>query len=192
MALETLLASLKYGVSEVAGVQACKTKVFVCNPEKFTGVAEVSGSAVGTATETHETPPASIEVSVKPLPERACTCETPATPKTIKGETSALIDPEAWEERAAIAEFDGGFSRDEAEQLAWREDDRRRCEQCKNLTGRHCQAAKRGEIVASRNYEPIPDMLKRCEGYAPGTQDLDRRHGRERWTWLIQKGEQME
>jgi hypothetical protein len=36
------------------------------------------------------------------------------------------FDAEAWEERAAIAEFDGGLSRQDAERLAWIEDERRR------------------------------------------------------------------
>jgi hypothetical protein len=63
-------------------------------------------------------------------------------------------------------------------------DDRRICEQCANLIARCCQAAKRGEIVASRNYEPIRDLPRRCEGYAPGADDPDRRHGRERWPGL--------
>ncbi|MDA1357872.1 MAG: hypothetical protein O3A94_16600 [Proteobacteria bacterium] len=67
-------------------------------------------------------------------------------------------------------------------------DDRRTCDQCANLIARRCQAAKRGEIVASRNYEPIRDLPRRCEGYAPGAGDTDRRHGRERWPGLIQKG----
>ncbi len=67
-------------------------------------------------------------------------------------------------------------------------DDRRTCNQCANLIARRCQAAKRGEIVASRNYEPIRDIPRRCEGYAPGASDPDRRHGRERWPGLIQKG----
>lgn len=67
-------------------------------------------------------------------------------------------------------------------------DDRRTCEQCANLIARRCQAAKRGEIVASRNYEPIRDLPRRCEGYAPGAADTDRRPGRERWPGLIQKG----
>jgi hypothetical protein len=48
-------------------------------------------------------------------------------------------------------------------------DDRRTCEQCANLDGRQCQAAKRGEIVASRDYEPIRDLPRRCEGYAAAT-----------------------
>ena len=68
------------------------------------------------------------------------------------------------------------------------DDDRRTCDQCANLIVRRCQAAKRGEIVASRNYEPIHDLPRRCEGYAPGADDPDRRHGRERWPGLIQKG----
>ena len=68
------------------------------------------------------------------------------------------------------------------------DDDRRTCDQCANLIARRCQAAKRGEIVASRNYEPIRDLPRRCEGYAPGAADTDRRPGRERWPGLIQKG----
>lgn len=63
-------------------------------------------------------------------------------------------------------------------------DDLRTCGQCANLMARQCLAAKRGEIAASRNYEPIRDLPRRCEGYAPGTDDPDRRHGRERWPGL--------
>lgn len=68
------------------------------------------------------------------------------------------------------------------------DDDRRRCDQCANLTGRGlCLAARRGEIVASRNYEPVRDFPRRCEGYAPGPDDSDKRPGRARWPGLIQK-----
>ena len=67
-------------------------------------------------------------------------------------------------------------------------DDRRTCDQCANLIARRCQAAKRGEIMAIRNYEPVRDILQRCEGYSPGAGDPDRRHGLERWPELIQKG----
>jgi hypothetical protein len=63
-------------------------------------------------------------------------------------------------------------------------DDRRTCNQCANLIARRCQAAKRGEIVASRNYEPIRDLPRRCEGYAPGAADADRRPSAERWPGL--------
>ena len=67
-------------------------------------------------------------------------------------------------------------------------DDRRTCTQCANLIVGKCQAAKRSEMVASRNYEPIRELSRRCEGYAPGADDPDRRHGRGRWPELIQKG----
>jgi hypothetical protein len=68
-------------------------------------------------------------------------------------------------------------------------DGRRRCGQCANMTGRGlCLAARRCEIVANRDYEPVRDLLRRCEGYQPGAGDPDRRTGRERWPDLIQKG----
>lgn len=70
-------------------------------------------------------------------------------------------------------------------------DDRRRCDQCLNLTGRGlCLAARRGEIVANRDYEPVLDLLRRCEGYMPGGDDPDRRTGRERWPDLIERGDE--
>lgn len=70
-------------------------------------------------------------------------------------------------------------------------DDRRCCDQCANLTGRGlCLAARRGEIVANRDYEPVRDMPRRCEGYRPGVDDPDRRTGRERWPDLIQRGDE--
>ncbi len=36
---------------------------------------------------------------------------------------------EAWEERAAIAEYDGGLSREEAERLAWECMEKNECQQ---------------------------------------------------------------
>ena len=64
------------------------------------------------------------------------------------------------------------------------DDDRRTCSQCANLIFKRCQAAKRGEIVASRNYEPIPDLPRRCEGYLPDGDDPDNRRGHDRWPGL--------
>ncbi|MDP1611713.1 MAG: hypothetical protein Q8M11_11705 [Sulfuritalea sp.] len=63
--------------------------------------------------------------------------------------------------------------------------DLRTCELCGNLTeaGR-CDAAARREIVASRNYQPIRDMPKRCEAYMPPVDDPDQRPGAERWPGL--------
>lgn len=70
------------------------------------------------------------------------------------------------------------------------DDDRRHCTECANLTqSGMCLAARRGEITASRTYHPMDHIPRRCEGYAPGPGDPDRRHGRERWPNLNQKGD---
>ena len=93
-----------------------------------------------------------------------------------EGETSirellALIDTT---DPATLAEV-FAFGRD-------RTDDRRTCTGCANLAGRTCQAARSGEIPGvRRGYDPVADLRRRCEGYAPGPDDPDRRHGRERW-----------
>lgn len=67
------------------------------------------------------------------------------------------------------------------------DDDRRTCSQCANLSGRRCLAAWRGEILASRDYVPVRDIPRRCEGYAPGADDPDTRPGRGRWPELNQE-----
>jgi hypothetical protein len=66
--------------------------------------------------------------------------------------------------------------------------DLRTCVQCVNLTANRCRAAKRGEILAPRDYVPVRDLSRRCEGYEPRAGDPDPRHGRERWPGLIRKG----
>ena len=76
-------------------------------------------------------------------------------------------------------------------------DDRRRCTDCGNLYHypgtdgfRRCAAAKRGELpCTSRDYSPVLDVPRRCEGYAPLSGDPDRRPGRERWPGLIPKAQ---
>jgi hypothetical protein len=71
------------------------------------------------------------------------------------------------------------------------DDDRRRCDQCTNLTrnGR-CLAARRGEIEAAWDFLPVSHLPRRCTDYAPGPDDPDRRTGCERWPGLIQKGKE--
>ncbi len=46
-------------------------------------------------------------------------------------------------------------------------DDRRYCHECANLSAGRCLAAGRGEIKGARQYHPIDDIPRRCEGYAP-------------------------
>lgn len=82
----------------------------------------------------------------------------------------------------------------DADAVAWptlktTDDERRTCDQCTNLARRRCLAAWRCEIVANRDYEPVRDILRRCEGYAPGADDPDTRPGRERWPELIRNRE---
>lgn len=64
-------------------------------------------------------------------------------------------------------------------------DNRRRCTECGNLGERGiCLAAQRGEIVASRSYTPVRDILRRCEGFKPLPSDPDQTPGRIKWAWL--------
>ena len=91
--------------------------------------------------------------------------------------------------RASIGSNGSATVTDFQEPEAVGDDDRRTCIQCANLTRRGlCLAARCGEIVASRSYEPIRNLPRRCEGYMPGVGDTDRRPGLERWPGLIQKG----
>jgi hypothetical protein len=60
-------------------------------------------------------------------------------------------------------------------------DDQRTCGECANLIAGQCRAARWGGPLSQR---PIRDLPRRCEGYAPGADDSDRRHGRERWPGL--------
>lgn len=65
------------------------------------------------------------------------------------------------------------------------DDDRITCPQCANLAGRNCLAARHGRIPAIRGYEPNRELLRRCEGYEPGSSDPDKRSGLERWPQLL-------
>ncbi len=101
-------------------------------------------------------------------------------------EAATPFDLETFEERAAIAEFDGGLDRGAAESLAWEEDDRRRCTQCTNR--RYDGVCKGALVIAGRNYIPDPVLMRRCEAYMPKASDNDQRPGAERWPGLIQEG----
>jgi hypothetical protein len=112
---------------------------------------------------------------------------------------------EAFEERAAIMEYDGGWPREEAERQAtmlakpnpdparWRGTgldlgDLRPCIWCGNFarSGR-CLSAARGELRAARDYEPAtPGKTHRCIGYLPPPDDPDQRPGYERWPDLVE------
>ena len=102
-----------------------------------------------------------------------------------------LLPPKTAEpvEEAAVAGTTTGhepLAIDSGMQARAREgDDRRRCTECGKLGELGiCLAAQRGLIVAGRNYTPVRDLLRRCEGFAPLPTDPDQTPGRIKWAWL--------
>jgi hypothetical protein len=120
------------------------------------------------------------------------TVATPATPKTSTGgvvaTTITVVDPEI--QKAFMVEVqDSPLNEPNSEPVAYDlffTDDRRHCSECSNLSAGRCLAAWRGEIVAARQYRPIDDIPRRCEGYAPKACEFDQRSGKQRWPNLHQ------
>lgn len=93
-------------------------------------------------------------------------------------EPAELLEPAELEQPAT----DAGIAAREREG-----DNRRRCTECGNLGERGiCHAAQRGQILASRSYTPIRDLLRRCEGFAPMPTDPDQTPGRIKWAWIAE------
>lgn len=114
----------------------------------------------------------------------AATVARIATVAIAKPTSPATIDREAFEERAAVREFDGGLSRADAERLALVDlaDDRIHCTDCAHLRGRVCtQAAMLG---ASQGYMPVLNIARRCECFKPLAAESDQRTGDQRWPGL--------
>lgn len=66
-------------------------------------------------------------------------------------------------------------------------DDRRRCSDCQRLAGGiRCKAPAAGLLIASRVYEPVQTMPRRCVAYLPCIDDPDQTPGAARWPWLIE------
>ena len=67
------------------------------------------------------------------------------------------------------------------------DDDRIRCADCSWLSmSGVCRAAgpKHKPVVANRGYQPVRDLPRRCEGFAPYADNPDQRRGLERWPGL--------
>ena len=67
------------------------------------------------------------------------------------------------------------------------DDDRIRCGDCSWLSmSGVCRAAapKHKPVVANRGYQPVRDLPRRCEGFAPYADNPDQRRGLERWPGL--------
>ena len=66
-------------------------------------------------------------------------------------------------------------------------DDRRWCSDCQRLAGGiRCKAPAAGLLIASRVYEPVQTMPRRCVAYLPCIDDPDQTPGAARWPWLIE------
>jgi len=116
MALDALLDLLKSGVSDVSDVQASNHGASGGYGSDTAGVSGVSvATGVGDA-DTADTAREKRTYQPEALQTGACTADTADTSQTIKAEA---VEPcEAFEERAAIMEFDAGLPRAEAERLA--------------------------------------------------------------------------
>jgi hypothetical protein len=91
--------------------------------------------------------------------------------------------PEAWPAASRDTDAAGGLPGVDSPERSG--DNRRRCCECAKLGhGGRCLAAVRREIVASRTYAPHPDLLRRCEAFAPLPNDPDQRPVRDRWPGL--------
>ena len=67
------------------------------------------------------------------------------------------------------------------------DDDRIRCTDCSWLSmSGVCRAAgpKHKPVVANRGYQPVRDLPRCCEGFAPYANNPDQRRGLERWPGL--------
>ncbi len=67
------------------------------------------------------------------------------------------------------------------------DDDRIHCTDCSWLSmSGVCRAAgpKHKPVVANRGYQPVRDLPRRCEGFAPYADNPDQRRGLERWPGL--------
>jgi hypothetical protein len=105
---------------------------------------------------------------------------TPATFETQETETVAKVATVT----VANAEIEKVVINEAPSDDLFFADDRRHCAECGNLSGGRCLAAWRGEIVASRQYRPIDNVPRRCEGYTPKSNDPDQRTGKQRWPEL--------
>lgn len=122
------------------------------------------------------------------------TVATTATLKTLEIRTVASVatvtvaNPEI--QKAVIDEVPGSqFIESHQEAVsddAFFADDRRHCAECGNLSAGRCEAAWRGEIEASRQYRPIDNIPRRCEGYMPKLNDPNQLTGQQRWPNLNQ------
>lgn len=90
MTLDSLLALLKSGVTEVTQVKASQNRTFARNPETVEGVAGGACVAAEGQTATPETRPTKSEVTAEPPPILGCTHATPVTRTSGEAESPVV------------------------------------------------------------------------------------------------------
>lgn len=126
-------------------------------------------------------------IAAEPMPERYAVTATPEQETELRALVAAVgaayaftheehaeaLDLTLWDVGAALVSY---RAMAEEQGITLDHDDRRRCDQCANLSpGGKCAAWQ--AVGARRGYEPVRDIPRRCEGYAPGPDDPDRRGG---------------
>ncbi len=213
MGLESLLALMKSGVTEVTEVQASNGGPSGCNPAQPDGVTEVTPPGGGNPPVTPVTPRNPGGVTPQASNSKACTLVTPVTPEIIipqrapataplSADTEAAI--RAWlvmigeTDAATIAEvmgechrfqdardYYGGRAAADLPQPDPFPDDRIMCGECGNLAGRRCRAAMHRELPATAPWhEPDPTRRHACFAFLPLPSDPDQRPGKVRWPSL--------
>lgn len=156
MALDSLLASLKNGVTEVTRGTASNSKVLRCNPEEKPQVTRVTTHGRRRDFVTPVTPCNPAGVTLEPLPLQAVPSVTRVTPEIIN------VGAGEQEQKAAIISPVSEASND----VQHDNDDRCFCGQCLNLQGSVCSIACPGGVVsANRGYRPVLDLQHRCAGF---------------------------
>lgn len=137
-------------------------------------------------------------IAAEPIPERIRHQATPEQEAELRalvaavGVAYAFFTPAEQQEALDLALWDVEAALQSYREMANEQniildrDDRRRCDQCANLSHDGKCAAWQA-VGAMRGYSPVRDIPRRCEGYAPGADDSDKRPGGERWPELIQK-----
>lgn len=81
---------------------------------------EISASGAGDAADTAEGPPTAVTAGLQPAVAAKPDASIDGNGSTQRWEaTDSQALHEAFEERAAIMEFDGGLTREQAERAAW-------------------------------------------------------------------------
>lgn len=103
-----------------------------------------------------------------PVAEACPTSQLAALARVMNPDTAARAAREAFEERAAILEYDAGLPRVQAEAAAAGDsDDRVRCMDCGHLRDGYCRNHRAALLVAPDIGTDLANLPQRCRGFQP-------------------------